>query len=194
MRREQRSALGITDDTCLIVNVGRFSPEKGQMLLLEAYAQLVASATTHRTALLMAGDGPTLGTAIRYVADHRLPAVYMPGRTNQVQALLAAADIFVMPSSFEGMPNAMMEAMAHGLPCVSGDRSGAVDIARPEREALYFPTGDATTLARQLARLIDAPALRAELGAAARQRIGDFSVGRMVARFNRILDKELADA
>ena len=100
-----------------------------------------------------------------------------PGRTAGVGEVLAASDIFVMPSDFEGMPNAMMEAMAAGLPCISTTRSGARDVARDGIEALYYDRVIVGSSPRTLA--VDARPRRgapARRGAAAR--IKEFAVAR----------------
>jgi glycosyltransferase involved in cell wall biosynthesis len=104
-----------------------------------------------------------------------------------VHPYLDAADVFVMPSDFEGMPNAMMEAMAHGLPCVSTDRSGAKDIARDGIEALYCPTSDSLALAHRVCTLVDRPDERARIGSRACARIEEFSVERAVRTFDACL-------
>jgi GalNAc-alpha-(1->4)-GalNAc-alpha-(1->3)-diNAcBac-PP-undecaprenol alpha-1,4-N-acetyl-D-galactosaminyltransferase len=92
-----------------------------------------------------------------------------------------------MPSDFEGMPNAMMEAMAFGLPCVSTNRSGALDIARDRREALFVDVGDEAGLADRLLELVRSPDERRRLGENARLRMAEFSVDKMIVRFNRIV-------
>src|SRR5438309_5284310 len=124
---------------------------------------------------LLCGDGPCMAEVQQYVADRAMRNVRFAGRVDDVGSYLAAADVFVMPSDFEGMPNAMMEAMAYGLPCVSTNRSGALDIARDGVEALYCRPGAADELADRVIALVEDPELRARLGRKARERLQEFS-------------------
>jgi glycosyltransferase involved in cell wall biosynthesis len=189
-----RETFGIPASATVIVNVGRFSHEKGQRSLVEANALLLARGTAPPFYWLLCGDGPTLPDVTAAAERLGQTNIRFAGRTDRVQDMLAAADIFVMPSFFEGMPNAMMEAMAAGLPCVSTIRSGAVDVARPDREALYYEPGDATQLAIHLQRLLDHPDDAAAMGAAAAARIREFSVARFITSFDDIVEEVRAAA
>lgn len=186
-RNEIRSRYRIDPQTTLLINVGRFSREKGQLTLIDAQRRMAAS-DLPPFAWLFGGDGPTLAEMRAQVAEHGITNMFFAGRTTAVPDLLAAGDIFVMPSDFEGMPNAMMEAMAAGLPSISTDRSGARDVARDGVEAIYYAPADTAALARELSALIREPARARALGAAAAERITGFSVARFVDQFNDILD------
>jgi glycosyltransferase involved in cell wall biosynthesis len=92
-----------------------------------------------------------------------------------------------MASDFEGMPNAMMEAMAAGVACVSTNRTGALDIAREGIEALYCNVGAANELADRISTLIVDPAKRHRLASAAATRMSEFTIAKMAGRFNDVL-------
>lgn len=186
-RAAWRSRYGIADDVVVITNVGRFSREKGQLTLIEANRLLLNRNPDTRFVWLLLGDGPVLPVAKELVEKHQMANVIFAGRSQDVAGALAASDIFVMPSDFEGMPNAMMEAMAHGLPCVSTNRSGALDVARDGIEALYFEPRDGLQLARHLVRLFDEPAFAQGLGKAALARLDHFTVTKFVDNFEAIL-------
>jgi glycosyltransferase involved in cell wall biosynthesis len=104
-----------------------------------------------------------------------------------VPDILAAADVFVMPSLSEGLPLALVEAMAAALPVVVSDVGGVPEVAVPGKEAILVPPGDPGKLAEGLSMLLLDPAARAVLGAAARERaVRDFSVSTMCAAYERL--------
>lgn len=187
-RHAVRAALRIPESARVIVNVGRFSAEKGQQSIVDANALLLERSPSSDAIFLLCGDGPTLAPVRDSAFSRGMTNIRFLGRTDRVQDYLCAADIFVMPSDFEGMPNAMMEAMAYGLPCVSTNRSGALDIARDGIEALYYEPRDAAQLARHLATLLDDPAKASAMGRRARERMQQFTVRRFADHFDRILD------
>lgn len=184
-----RAQYNIADDAVVIINVGRFSREKGQFSLVEANRLLVNRGAPRPFVWLLCGDGPTLEYVRARAEGHGLSNMIFAGRTLAVRDMLDASDIFVMPSDYEGMPNAMMEAMAAGLPCISANVSGALDVARSEQEALYYDPGDALQLARHLLRWLSDPAEARRFGEAAARRIAEFSVPRFVAEFEAALER-----
>jgi glycosyltransferase involved in cell wall biosynthesis len=186
-RRRIRERYGVSPEALLIIHVGRFSAEKGQMSLMQANVELLKRYSERHVAWLLCGDGPTMSDVRQYAVAHGFENVVFAGRVDDVRDCLLAADIFVMPSDFEGMPNAMMEAMAQGLPAVSTDRSGSVDIARDGVEALYYAPGDVARLVAHLATLLDQPGQRRQLGLRAQQRMREFSVSRAVEIFDGTL-------
>ena len=158
----------------VIVNVGRFSPEKGQLSLVDANRRLLpvhhdrssgCSVATGTRSPTSSGRGGAVDDQHRVYRTHHC-----------VADILAASDVFVMPSDYEGMPNAMMEAMAAGLPCVSTARSGARDVARDGIEALYYEPGDVATLVEHLVSLIADTDRAGAMGLAAKSRIREFDV------------------
>jgi glycosyltransferase involved in cell wall biosynthesis len=187
-RRQVRAAYGIADSAVVIINVGRFSKEKGQLSLVDANRLLLAHSGAAAVVWLLCGDGPMLAEVKAAAAAHAMMNMVFVGRTGAVREMLAASDIFVMPSDFEGMPNAMMEAMAAGLPCISTKRSGATDVAREGIEALYYDAGNTAQLADHLLMLLHNPARARSLGAASIARIRQFSVPAFVHTFEDILD------
>jgi glycosyltransferase involved in cell wall biosynthesis len=180
-----REHFGIPDDALLIVNVGRFSAEKGQFTILAANEILMSRFPAGGFWWLLCGDGVLLPQAKTRAESGGSQNVVFAGRTNEVPAVLAAADVFVMASDLEGMPNAMMEAMTFGLPCVSTNVTGARDIARDGVEALYCPPGDGAALADRIETLLRDPGKARALGEASARRIREFSVARSREAFDR---------
>ena len=190
LRRRMRERYNIADDTIVLIHVGRFSAEKGQMSLMHANLALLERYPERKFVWLLCGDGSMMADVQAFAVSHSMDNVIFVGRTDQVRALLHAADIFVMPSDFEGMPNAMMEAMAQGLPSVSTDRSGAVDVARDGQEALYYRPRDIPHLVKHLSYLFDHEVERRQLGHRAQARMREFSVARSVAAFEALLSDD----
>jgi glycosyltransferase involved in cell wall biosynthesis len=189
LRAQIRERFAIPADALLIVNVGRFSAEKGQFTILAANEILMSRLPAGGFWWLLCGDGVLLPEAKNRAEAGGADNVVFAGRTNEVPAILAAADVFVMASDFEGMPNAMMEAMAAGLACVSTNRTGALDIARDGIEALYCNVGAADELAHHLSTLIAQPKERHRLAAAAVTRMHEFTTDKMASRFNTIVHR-----
>lgn len=163
--------------------VGRFIGLKRQEDLVEAAAILRGRGVTAR--FVLGGDGPTLD-AVRDLARARGvdDLVAFPGRLEReaVAPLLADADVACLPSLWEGMPGAVMEAMACGLPVVGTRVNGIADLVEHERTGLLVPSRDPAALADALERLLRDPALRHAYGAAGRRRIvEELSLDRMVA-------------
>lgn len=186
---EVRNRHSIPDDAVVVINVGRFSGEKGQMLLVRAYRRLVERHAKDNVYCLLCGDGPTRSEVQDYVSRLQLNNVLLVGQVYNVERYLNASDIFVMSSDFEGMPNAMMEAMAYGLPCISTNRTGALDIARDNLEALYIDVGAVEQLVDKLCYLIERPDERHRIGEKAKERLKQFSVDNMIGVFERHIEE-----
>ncbi len=116
------------------------------------------------------------------------------GVVDEVDSLLAAADLFVTPSPYADAPAAVLEAMGAGLPIVAVDSPGVRPLIADGEHALLVPPEDAASLSGAIHRLLDEPELAARLGTAARNRAdGEFSLARMVDRhvtcFQSLLDE-----
>jgi glycosyltransferase involved in cell wall biosynthesis len=167
----------------VVACVGRFTPVKRQEDLIAAAALLRDQGID--VCLRLAGDGPLLGAVRAQVAAFGLQdRVTLHGTLAppEVSQLLADADIACMPSSQEGMPGAVMEAMASGLPVVGTRVNGIAELVRDGESGLLVEARDPTALAAALARLITDAPLRHRMGAAGRRRIVDeLSLEQMVA-------------
>jgi glycosyltransferase involved in cell wall biosynthesis len=116
-RAATRKALGVDETELMLISVGRLTHQKGHAYLLQAMPAILAYQS--KAKLFIVGDGPLKGeleSLAKQLGIQR--AVLFLGTRTDVPYLLAAADIFIHPSVSEGMPNALLEAMAVGLPCV----------------------------------------------------------------------------
>jgi glycosyltransferase involved in cell wall biosynthesis len=159
-----------TPDRMHVVFLGWVSPGKGVAELVDAFAALRAARAGAALTLTIAGDGGARVALAARVRELGLAdVVRLPGwlDDDQRRRLLADADVFALPSHAEGLPNAMIEAMAAGLPVVVTPVGGIPDVIDHERNGLVVPVGDADSLAAALTRLLDDAALRTTLGHAA---------------------------
>ena len=172
-----------------LLSVGRLTPAKGQILLLQACAALQAEGLDFRLAVV--GDGPDRALLQAAVAEQGLAGrVRFTGPLNQaeVRSELAVADAFVLPSLAEGIPVVLMEAMASGVPCISTPVNGIPELICHGHSGLLATPGDAASLTTQLRRMITDGALRQRLSLAARAQVDtSFQLARNVQRLADIL-------
>ena len=147
-----------------IVALGRLAEVKRFDLLIQAFALLAERFP--QWDLLICGEGPMRLSLEAQVADLNLQSrVQLPGRTDIPWEVLRQADVVALSSRAEGFPNAMLEAMALGLPCAAVDcPSGPRELSQNGKYALLSPVGNETSLAENLARLMDDASLRLSLG------------------------------
>ncbi len=142
-----------------IVSVGRLMPQKNQKLLLRAFAGLHERFPEYT--LTIYGEGPErenlLACARELGIAHKLE---LPGQTDQIFDRISDAALFVLPSDYEGMPNALTEAMCLGLPVVSTGVSGATDLIRQGENGLLCRVGDAADLQQAMERMLEDTELR----------------------------------
>ena len=150
----------------LVVGVGRLAAQKGFTTLIQAAARWQRRRTV--PLLLIAGEGP-LEAELRRQAAAAGVSVRFLGPRRDVPALLAAADVVVVPSIWEGQPLIVQEALRAGRPLVA-TRVGGISGLTGDDGALLVPPGDAEALAAAVTRLLDDPAAAARLEAAARAR------------------------
>ncbi len=168
----QRSLPRSTAPTVHLLCVGRLVPEKGQHLLLRATAALVQRGFQLR--LTLAGDGTDRRALQTEAVELGLTEVVtFTGATPHAKALqlCAQADIFVLASFAEGIPVALMEAMAIGVPCVSTFVAGIPELIRDGQDGLLVPPANLHALTDALATLARNATLRQTLGDSARERV-----------------------
>lgn len=165
-----RSELGWPADGPIILWVGRLDPVKGFEEMLAAF-RVVSSRS--RASLVIVGDGPYRPHVERLVREHGLAGrVVLMGCRKDVSRLLRSADLFLMSSRTEGLPNALLEAMAAGLGIVATNVPGCRDLIVNGRTGLLAPSGSAQGIAERLLALLDDATMARRLGLEARKWVG----------------------
>ena len=174
-----------------VVVVANLRPEKGHEVLIDAAAKILVRFPDATFDIV--GGGPLLDTLRARCADRQVArAVTFAGHQEDVAARLAAADIFTLPSRSEAFPNAVLEAMAAGLPIVASAVGGICELLADNGSGLLVPAGDADALAAGLQALMSDPERAARLGAAARMAAETrYSFDRMVTAFDALYRDEL---
>jgi glycosyltransferase involved in cell wall biosynthesis len=175
-----------------VVVVANLRPEKGHDVLMDAAVEVVHRFPDARFEL--AGGGPELGVLQARAAASPVSHVFtFLGHRPDVAACLQANDIFVLPSRSEAFPNAVLEAMAAGLPIVASAVGGIPELVDDERTGLLVAPDDPRALADRICRLMTDTALAGRLGAGARADAeARYSFDRMVAAFELVYLTELA--
>jgi len=173
--------LGASGSGPWLAVLGRLEPVKGQAYLLECLALLRDQGIEFRCVLI--GDGPERESLVEKVARLQLAdRVYLAGFRDEVPAWLAAIDVLVMPSRWEGLPMALLEAMALGKPVVAHAVGGVPDVVRDGQEGLLVPPHHPQQMMQALARLLGDAALRAQMGANALSRVRSHYSAEALAR------------
>ena len=174
-RGEARRRLGLPHDAFVVASVGNLTVKKDHDTLLEAFARL--HLTLPAAHLVLVGGGPREEHLRRLVAARGLAgAVTMAGVRDDVSALLAGFDVFGMSSRFEGLPIALLEAMAAGVPPVATSVGGIPEVITDEVDGILVPPADPEALAAAMTRVATDHGLRASLGEAARARAQAFGI------------------
>jgi glycosyltransferase involved in cell wall biosynthesis len=196
-RAAVRERLGLAADTPLVVNVGRQEGQKAQWVLLRAAPRLAAAVPG--TVVLVAGRSGNASPDLQaLLADPAVgDVVRLLGHRDDVPDLLAAADVFVFPSIFEGLGGSVIEAMALGLPIVATDLPVLREVVDDGVHAVLVPAQDPAALADAVAALLRDDERRRAMGEAGRQRFDErHSLERVTAEmaelYHRIVTRESA--
>jgi glycosyltransferase involved in cell wall biosynthesis len=177
----RRNMTGGSEGAVVLVPA-RLTAQKGQSVLLRA-APAIAGAH-----FVFAGDGPDRAALAALASQLGLDGrVTFLGRRRDVPELIAAADLVVLPSWYEGLPLAVLEAMAAGRPVIASRLPGIQEIITEGADGVLFEPGDPADLARAIGQLLANPSEARRLGAAARRTVADrFSADAMGDRVGQV--------
>jgi glycosyltransferase involved in cell wall biosynthesis len=178
-RAADRSSLGIADDSTLVVAVGRLVEQKDHATAISAMAALPTSVV-----LMIVGAGP-LEAGLRAQAESIGVGdrVVLAGARPDARSILAAADVALLPSRWEGLPLVGLEALAAGVPLVATAARGTRELLHDGEDALLVPVGSSVDLSAAIGRLLGDDALRERLRAAGPNLAARYSEAAMVDGF-----------
>ncbi len=187
-----RLELGISHDDIVAISVSSLTVEKGHRYMLEALPEIVRACP--RLCYLVVGDGPTLGDLQRQATalDVRGHVVFAGPRTD-VAALLGVAALFVLPSLIEGLPMALLEAMAAGLPAVASSTGDVPTAIEDGRNGTLCTPGSVADVAAAVQRYASDPDLRLDHGSRAQATVVEnFSSASMARAYCALYDNVLS--
>jgi glycosyltransferase involved in cell wall biosynthesis len=184
-----RASFGFAPTAPLVFFAGRLAEQKRVADLLKALDLVQHIEPDVRT--LIAGDGPLRDrleeTAHAYDLDGRVRFI---GHCDDVPRLLAASDIVVLPSAYEGLPNVVLEAMRFRKPVVASAAPGTTEVVVDGETGILVPIGDTRLLARAIRDLVRDPVRAKHMGAAGRSRVeAKFRADAMVAQFAELYEQ-----
>jgi glycosyltransferase involved in cell wall biosynthesis len=186
-----RAELGIPEDAPLVGSIANFKAAKDHATLLRAAARVREALP--RVRFVLVGQGPLEADTRRLAAELGLDGtVVFAGFRTDAARLAAAFDVFTLASTYEGLPIALIEAMALGRPAVVTRVGGTPEVVADGAQGLLVPPRDPDALAGGLLRLLGDPALRARMGEAARARALDFDIRKAVRRVEQVYADLLA--
>jgi glycosyltransferase involved in cell wall biosynthesis len=186
-----REELGLAADAPVMGIVANFRPQKGHHDLFRATAEVRKVLPDVR--LVVVGQGPLEQQLRDHVNALGLEdTVLFTGQRDDVPRLVSAFDLFVLPSLFEGLAIALVEALALGKPAVVTQVGGLVEVVQHGKHGLVVQPGDHRGLAGAIVRLLQDPDLRRRLGEEGRRRAADFDIRRAVGRVEQVYQEVLA--
>jgi glycosyltransferase involved in cell wall biosynthesis len=180
-----RRELGLRPDDFAVGSVTRLHDSKGNEYLVAAARRVLDERP--RAKFLLVGEGPLRGALEAQARSLGLGDRFVfHGFARDVAAVLAAFDLSVFPSLWEGTPLTVFEALAAGKPIVATDADGLIDVLTAGRDAVIVPTRDSAALADRIISLMDRPEERARLSAAARVTGREYDIGTFVRKMERL--------
>jgi glycosyltransferase involved in cell wall biosynthesis len=176
---EMRRRLGLPLDAPVIGSVTRLSPQKSPLDLVDAFAQVQQQRPDAR--LVVVGDGPLRPQVEQRLEELRIAnRVILTGLRRDIPELMAAFDIFVLSSLWEGLPRVLPQAMASGLPIVCTEADGTAEAVVDGENGFLTPRGRPEILADRILTLLADEPLRQKMGENGRSRAPEFGAVKMV--------------
>lgn len=177
----------------VIIGMGRFTAQKNFEMLIRAFAKVADSIKDYN--LVIYGEGEKRETLERLISSLGLEdRVKLPGYTTDVVPMLQKGSLFVLSSDFEGMPNALAEAMALGVPCISTDCPvGGPKYLIEGNNGILVPVGDEDAMAEAILKVLRNPELAESMSHEARKVCERLEPGRVYGEWNNFFEKVVND-
>lgn len=171
-----------------IVNAGRLEEQKNQKLLIDAFSSVYKR---HRDFTVdIYGDGTMKDELRRYIEERQLTeAVHLCGKVDNVPECIRDASMFVLSSDYEGLSNALLEAMAVGLPCITTDCAGSEDAIQSGENGLIVPVGSKKELEAAISWMIEHPTAAMEMGRKARASMRKYNYDNIITQWEKLLSE-----
>lgn len=186
---KKRQELNLSEDAIIIGCIGRLEKQKGQRYLIEAFSQIIKQYPS--AILLVVGDGfERENLELLTKKLHLYNSVKFIGKRNDIAEILQIIDVFVLPSLYEGMSNAVMEAMASGLPIIATDIPENRELVKDKINGLLSEPRDSQALATMVGQLIFDKESAAILARNAQKTaLQEFDITTITSRYNNLFSK-----
>jgi glycosyltransferase involved in cell wall biosynthesis len=190
-RSDMRRQLDLEEGDVFLLSVGRLVYQKAHEILVRAMPLILSH--NPRVKVGICGEGGLRPQLEASISELDLTgSVRLYGNLHSVAGYLSAADIFVLPSRWEGLPIALLEAMSAGLPVVATRVEGVEEVVVEGTHGLLVPVGDSQALANAILQLLQDPQLARRMGASAREHIlADYTEDRMCEQYLKLMLKQL---
>ncbi len=181
------AAQGSKDELKIIGTIANFFPEKGLPYLIEAADILINKKQLQNLLFVVIGEGPDRLLLEEIIEDHQLQNKFiLTGSVSNAAKYLKAFDVFTAPSTKEGRPYVIMEAMAAGLPIVASHVGGIPELIKNNQEGFLVWQRDSEALAEKILELLNNKSLAQQFGLAAQQKAQGFSLDKMIAATEKV--------
>jgi len=194
-----REDIGVSSDSFVFGTVGRLAPTKGLSHLIQAFVKVKREVKREvpNSELVIIGDGRLRGELCAQAAETKVgDSIHFPGYRTDIEKLLRAMDVFVMASLAEGMPGALLEAMAADVPCIATKAGGIAEVLNNGEFGTLVAAEDADALAEAMIKSATQPEkIRPEMAEKAKRRVLDeYSHDVIIQRLENIYETEYKTA
>lgn len=170
-----------------IVTAGRLTTQKNHKMLIEAFGQLAGKYSDY--CLEIYGEGPCREELEKQIQEKGLhERVFLKGSSNKLHECICDSQIFVLSSDFEGLSNALIEAMMMGIPCISTDCAGSDEVIENGKNGLLVPVGNGQELRNAIEKLIEDADLRKKISENGKKRAEIFKTENIIEKWMDVIE------